>query len=94
VIEGREVTAHDLYKVGWHDRPNGGNLTKLGEGILSFKIVGTEKLSYSGEVFDLVMNGKPNFITMGGISHNCAIWVPPSTYKPFTWLQELIRGEW
>ena len=24
----------------------------------------------------------------------CAIWVPPSTYKPFTWFQELIGGEW
>ncbi len=24
----------------------------------------------------------------------CAVWVPPSTYKPFTWFQELIKGEW
>ena len=24
----------------------------------------------------------------------CAIWVPPSIYKAFTWPQELIKGEW
>lgn len=32
----------------------------------------------------------------GNISPNgwCAIWVPPSTYKPFTWPVELIKGEW
>ena len=24
----------------------------------------------------------------------CAIWVPPSTYRAFTWPVELIKGEW
>ena len=24
----------------------------------------------------------------------CAIWVPPVTYKAFTWPVELIRGDW
>lgn len=24
----------------------------------------------------------------------CAIWVPPDTYKPFTWPSELIKGDW
>lgn len=24
----------------------------------------------------------------------CVIWVPPGSYEPFTWPQELIRGEW
>jgi hypothetical protein len=24
----------------------------------------------------------------------CAIWVPPDSYKPFTWPQELLKGDW
>lgn len=24
----------------------------------------------------------------------CAIWLPPDTYKPFTWPNELMRGDW
>lgn len=24
----------------------------------------------------------------------CAIWMPPSSYKAFTWPQELVRGQW
>ena len=24
----------------------------------------------------------------------CALWVPPTTYKAFTWPEELLKGEW
>ena len=24
----------------------------------------------------------------------CAIWIPPDSYKPFTWPNELMRGDW
>lgn len=40
----------------------------------------------------------PNACTVveGDISPRgwCAIWLPPTTYQPFTWPKELIKGDW
>jgi hypothetical protein len=94
VISGREVNRGPLYRLNWYPKPNGGRLIEEEPGLLSFKITGIEPIKYSGLVHDLTMEDGPNFVTMGGLSHNCVCWLPPDEYKRGEWRKELIKGKW
>jgi len=94
IISGREVNRGPFYRLSWYPKPNGGRLIQEEPGLLSFMVRKIAPTQYSGPVHDLSMINEPNFITLGGLSHNCAIWLPPDSYKPFTWPQELLAGNW